>query len=90
MPNVLLHNPADSGSYTADWSDALPTGVVISDVEHILPSGITLVSETNDNTTTTVRVSGGTHGRQYSVLSKITLDNGEVLNRPLVLTVFNG
>jgi len=55
-----------------------------------MPNGLTLVSQVNDTTTTTVRVSGGTHGAQYRIRAQVTLSNGEVLNRSLVLTVLNG
>ena len=90
MPTVLLHNPADSGNYTADWTDAVPTGGTLSTVAHTVPTGLTLVSQSNDDTTSSVRISGGTHGRTYQVMAAATMSNGEVINRPLVLTVFNG
>lgn len=89
MPTILLHNPADSGNYTADWSDVLGEATLAS-VTHTPPTGLTKVSEGSTDTTSTVRISGGTHGRTYMVQAAATLSNGEVINRPLVLTVFNG
>jgi hypothetical protein len=88
--NVLLHNPLDSGNYTAEWEDAVPSGGSIASVVHTVPDGLTKVSEGVDGTTSTVRISGGVHGRTYMVQAAATMSTGEVINRPLVLTVFNG
>ena len=90
MPSVLLHNPLDSGNYTAEWLDAIPTGGTMVSVVHTVPTGLTKVSEGVDGTTSTVRISGGTHGRTYMVQALATMSTGETINRPLVLTVFNG
>jgi len=90
VPSVLLHNPSDSGNYTAEWEDAIPTGGSISSVVHTVPTGLTKVSEGVDGTTSTVRISGGTHGKTYAVLAAATMSTGEIINRPLTLTVFNG
>ena len=90
MPTILLHNPADSGSYAADWTDALPDGGTLATVAHTMPTGLTLVSQSNNDDTSSVRISGGVHGRTYRVMAAATMSNGEVINRPLVLTVFNG
>jgi hypothetical protein len=90
VPNILLHNPADNGNYTADWNDALPDGGTLVTVVHAVPTGLTKVTESNSDTTSTVRISGGTHGRTYMVMAAATMSSGEVITRPLVLTVFNG
>lgn len=86
----MLHNPADSGNYTAEWEDAIPTGGAMSSVVHTVPTGLVKVSEGVDGTTATVRISGGSHGRTYQVMAAATMSTGEIINRPLVLTVFNG
>ena len=90
MPSVLLHNPLDSGQYTAEWLDAIPEGGTMTAVVHTVPTGLTKVSEGIAGTTSTVRISGGTHGRTYQVMAAATMSTGEIINRPLVLTVFNG
>lgn len=89
MPNVLHYNPADTGSYSADWSDALADGVTISGVAHSV-TGLTIEAESYDDTSTIVQLSGGKTGRQYQVLCTVLLSNGDTLARPLTITSFNG
>lgn len=87
---IPLIDPGDSANFRMDWSDALPSGVTVSAVTHTLPSPLTKVSESNDTTTSTVRVSGALHAGLYLVEAAATLSNGETLNRQFPLRCFNG
>lgn len=66
--------------YTLDWSNWLQSGVTISSVTYSFDSisgdttPITIVSS-NDNTTTTAVIDGGTAGNIYTVYAEVTLDN---------------
>lgn len=85
-------NPEDSANFQLDWSDVLPDGVTLGTVTHSVPAPLTKVSESTDvgGARSTVRVSGGVHGRHYMVSGQTTLSNGEVLNRPFTVPCFNG
>ena len=63
--------------YTLDWNDSskgpwLASGETISASTWTVPSGITKDSDSNDNTTTTIWLSGGTAGSDYDLINHIT------------------
>jgi len=62
--------------YTRDWkatSDPwLADAETISTSTWVVPSGITEDSSTNDDTTTTIWLSGGTDGTDYEITNRIT------------------
>lgn len=57
--------------YTVDWSTWLD-GDTIASVVNTADSGITVSSESNTTTATTIWVSGGTVGTTYKVVQTIT------------------
>lgn len=83
--SVLLKNPSDSIDFSITWENI--GAATLSSVTHTVPTGLTKVSETNTTTTSTVRVSGGTHGRTYIVTGTATLSTGRTLVRPFTLRV---
>ena len=83
--SVLLKAPGDSIDYTMTWSN-IGTATV-SSVTHSVPTGITIVSESNTTTTSTVRVSGATHGNTYNIKGTATLSTGRTLTRSFPLRV---
>lgn len=58
--------------YTRSWADWLADGETISTSTWIAESGITIDSDTNDTTTATVWLSGGTAGEDYELTNRIT------------------
>jgi len=58
--------------YTRSWADWLADGETISTSTWIAESGITVDSDTNDTTTATVWLSGGTAGEDYELTNRIT------------------
>lgn len=68
-PNAVL-------DYTIDWSDWLATGESIStSMWTITPTGLTEDSETEDLTSATIWLSGGTAGTTYTLVNRIVTDN---------------
>jgi hypothetical protein len=74
-------DPADARTYSIDWSPwlaGLPTADTIASSVWSLPAGVTLVAQANTTTKTSVRVSGGTTGTNYSISNTVTTTNGEI------------
>lgn len=72
--------------YTFDWSawlgsDTISSATVTADV------GLTVESTTNDNTTVTAWISGGTVGQVYKIACKVTTAAGRVDERTATLLV---
>lgn len=84
--SVLLKNPSDNIDFTMTWANI--GTATISSVAHTVPSSLTLVSESSAASTSTVRVSGATHGRTYQVKGVATLSTGRTLARDFTLRVF--
>lgn len=63
--------------YTLDWSDMLASGESISSSAWgtSSPTGLTVDSDSETATTTTVFVSGGTGGVEYMLKNTIVTDN---------------
>lgn len=84
---VLLKNPGDSIDYTMTWDNI--GAATVSSVTHSVPTGLTIVSESNTSTTSTVRVSGAINGNTYTVNGTATLSTGRTLVRTFPLRVIN-
>lgn len=85
--SVLLKNPGDNIDYTMTWSNI--GQATLSSVTHTVPTGLTVVSESNTTTTSTVRLSGATHGSTYNVKGTATLSTGRTLVREFPLRIFS-
>ena len=73
MPELLAtynKDPAEVLDYTIDWSTLLESDT-ISTSEWALDEGLTKDSDSKTDTTTTVWVSGGTLGNQYTCTNTI-------------------
>lgn len=83
MPQFMEKDPNSKRDFSVDLSGVLPTGVTISTVTWVVPSG--LVSEAVSNTTTvaTIRLSGGTLGETYQVVCRTTWSNSEIDDRTI-------
>jgi hypothetical protein len=82
-------NPADSIDFTMSWTNL--GGATLSSVNHAMPagSGLTKVGESNTTSTSTVQISGATHGAIYQIMATATLNNGRSLVRSFTLRVWN-
>ena len=72
MPDTFLKDPNAQLDYKFDWSNWLDTSETIQSYTLTVPSGLTKVDESNDDTTVTVWLSGGTAGQTYEVVCRIT------------------
>lgn len=81
--SVILVDPGDTTVITFDWTDALPTGVLVYAVAHSVSSPLSLVFEatTPAQNLSTAKITGMAHGGTYLVQATASLDNGETINR---------
>lgn len=85
---IPLKSPGDSIDFQITWDSIAPA--TLSTVTHTVPSDLTKVSESNTTTTSTIRVSGGTHGSTYEITGTATLSTGRTLERSFALRLFHG
>jgi hypothetical protein len=78
MTKLFTKDPDAVLDYKFDWSNWLESGEVIDSYVLTIPTGITKVSDSEDNTSVTVWLSGGTAGTQYQIACKITTDSTPV------------
>ena len=89
MSSIPLIDPGDNAYFQMDWSDALGTGVTITSATHTVPSPLVRESQSYNDTTSTVRISGAVHGVLYMIEGAATLSTGEVLNRQFPVRGWN-
>jgi len=80
MSTPKVKDPEATRTYTMDWSDYLAdlgNGVTIVDSEWDVPDGLTVLSSSNTDTTTKIKVSGGTVNCDYTLYNKITASNAD-------------
>ena len=81
-------DPDSKLNYTMDWVDWLATGETISTSTWVVPAGITQEgTSTNDNTTATIVVSGGTVGVQYPLVNRITTSASRTVDRTIIVLI---
>lgn len=74
-------DPDEVKDYEFDWTDILKGDTISGTTWTISPSGLTKDSDTNNSSTTTIWVSGGTAGVTYSLMNEITTAGGRKYNR---------
>jgi hypothetical protein len=90
--NLFVQSPEGSLKYTFEWADAIPTNVVLDNVTYNV-GNLTLVSDVIDNEaqTSTIQLSGITHGSLTVVTAVAQLSNSELVpDKQLVIRGFNG
>jgi hypothetical protein len=77
--------------YTFDWSDDVADPLTLDSVTHTVPAGLTLSSETTDSAglTSTVFLTGGTHGGTYLIKALALLSNGVQVPGEATIRVFD-
>ena len=68
---IFEKDPLADLIFTRKWNKWLGSDTIATSV-WIVDSGITKVSDSKDSTSTTIRLSGGTAGNNYTVTNKIT------------------
>jgi hypothetical protein len=93
MSNVLAtrqKDPDEVKDYGLNWADWLNENTpddTISTSDWTATAGITLGVKSNDTTTTTQWVSGGTHGSDYVLVNRIVTAGGRTAERALLIQV---
>lgn len=67
--------------YSIDWTKALATSETISTSSWTAETGITVGSNSHDNSSTTVWLSGGTDGSYYKVKNVVTTSASRTMAR---------
>lgn len=88
MNTVDPKDPQEIKIYTMDWSEAVTAGATISTSSWAVQSGLTKVTDAiGADNTTTVTLSGGTHGANYTCTNTVTTSAGETLERTGIVRV---
>ena len=74
--------------FTIDWSDVFPSGDDISTSTWSADTGLTVDSDTETATTTTVWLSGGTKGYSYDVTNHVVTAAGREDDRTIAVQVY--
>jgi hypothetical protein len=77
---MICKGPNESYKYTVDWSNELGVETIATS-SWVAEAGITIDSDTNDTSTTTVDLSGGTAGTAYEIYNEITTNAGSIFRR---------
>lgn len=86
MTTEYTKDPAAVLDYGVDWSAWLGTDTISSSTWTV-PAGLTQSAATNDTTSTTVWLSGGTVGQRYSVVNRIVTTGGRTDERTIRIVV---
>lgn len=84
----FIQDPQDKWTYGFDYAGILPAGVTIVEHEWTSDAGITATALAFAGTKSTVRVEGplAPSGSAYVVRNKVTLSNGDVKKKSLLIT----
>ena len=91
MTTTFTKDPAATLDYSVDWTEFLETGEIIADSEWTVPTGLTLVTDSHTDTKGIIWLSGGTLGKSYEVVNRITTDNtpARIDERTIVILMVN-
>ena len=84
--STFTKDPDATLDFKIDWSAWLGSDT-ISTSAWVVPAGIDQDSAGNDTTTATIWLSGGTVGRSYSIVNRITTAAGRINDRTIVIKV---
>ena len=90
MTTIALKSPGDNIDFGITWAGL--GAATLASVTHTVPAGLTKVGESTDSvgSTSTVRLSGATHGSLYQIVGVATLNTGRTLERSFPLRVMAG
>ena len=82
-----IKDPDEVLDYQINWADDLALADTIATSTWTSPAGITQGADEFSDTVTTVWLSGGTDGNDYTVVNRITTDGGRTMERSVILSV---
>lgn len=78
----FIKDPQAELDYGWRWSGWLGTDTIAASTWSVIPSAAaTIILSTHDDTTTTVRIAGGTHGQTVKLRNRITTTDGRTDDR---------
>jgi hypothetical protein len=82
-------DPGATLTYTFSWQKyCARAGVNITILNWVVPEGLTKVAQALDaSNKCTVRLSGGVVNKEYHCICKVTLSNGDVDERTLIVSI---
>lgn len=81
-------DPDETVDYEVLWGPQIGDNAIVSSAWPEFPAGLTKVSDSvPDATTTRVRLSGGTLDATYELVNRVTLDDGQVYDQTCRLKV---
>lgn len=83
---TFIKDPDAVEDYVFNWLAELDDDTIATSV-WVVPVGITKDSDSNDDSTTTVWLSGGSAGAYYQVTNRITTVGGRTLDRTATFIV---
>jgi hypothetical protein len=83
---VLTKDPNAVIDFSRDWSPWLGTDTIATST-WVVATGLTAVTTTYDDTSTTVWLSGGTANTDYEATNRITTDGGRTADRTWLIQV---
>lgn len=84
--STYIKDPGDRTDYVIDWAPWLNDDTITASAWTV-PTGITQYAVDSDTATTTIWLTGGTHGNEYSVVNQITTDGGRIKQQSLKIIV---
>lgn len=84
---TFIKDPDATLNYTFDWSQWLENGEVIQTSVFTVESGLTNSGDSNDTTTATITLSGGTVGESYTVTNRVTTNGGQIDDRSITISI---
>lgn len=79
-------DPDEDMDFQLDWLERL-AGDTIATSTWTVPSGITSHDESNDDTTATIWLSGGTLGETYSLLNRVITAGGRTMDQTVTVEI---
>ena len=79
---VANKDPDATEDIALDWATRIGSDTISSSAWPV-PSGITKDSDSKTDTTTTIRLSGGTAGQKYDLINRVTLSSSEIYDATL-------
>ena len=85
--SIYIKDPDAVLDYTVDWTSWLAAAETVSTSTWVVEAGITQNSASNDTTSGTIWLSGGTVGEEYRVTNRVATNQGRTDDRTILIRV---
>ncbi len=83
-----VKDPNDVRIYQINWAGFLEANTIVTS-DWTVPAGLTSVASANTDTTTQIKLSGGTNGHAYRVYNTIVDSNAETKRVSFIIQIAN-